>query len=141
MCYLVYMSTDFPGDLTQHNSILINFNKHFSNCEPEIVDMLLYRHHWYVGSKSGCSCTFRHLSSVEIGFGKPVDWYEENSDEIGATRIFYNVALSLISSGNKLDCIEICAGTRKDQIKRLKVDLSTISRDEFRFFENHHFIF
>lgn len=141
MCYLVYMSTDFPGDLTQHNSILISFNKHFSDFEPEIRDLLLYKYHWYVGSKSGCSCTFRHLSSVEIGFGKPVDWYEENSDAIKATRIFYNVALSLISSGNTIDCIEIWSGTIKDQIKRLKVDLSTIKRDEFRFFENHHFIF
>jgi len=141
MCYLVYMSTDFPGDLTQHNSILISFNKHFSDFEPEIMDLLLYKYHWYVGSKSGCSCTFRHLSSVEIGFGKPVDWYEENSDAIKATRIFYNVALSLISSGNTIDCIEIWSGTIKDQIKRLKVDLSTIKRDEFRFFENHHFIF
>ena len=135
------MSTDFPGDLTQHNSILISFNKHFSDFEPEIRDLLLYKYHWYVGSKSGCSCTFRHLSSVEIGFGKPVDWYEENSDAIKATRIFYNVALSLISSGNTIDCIEIWSGTIKDQIKRLKVDLSTIKRDEFRFFENHHFIF
>ena len=141
MCYLVYMSTDFPGDLTQHNSILINFNNHFSNFEPEIRDLLLYEYHWYVGSKSGCSCTFRHLSSVEIGFGKPVDWYEENSDSIKATRIFYDVALSLISSGNTIDCIDIWSGTIKDQIKRLKVDLSTIKRDEFRFFENHHFIF
>lgn len=135
------MSTDFPGDLTQHNSILINFNNHFSNFEPEIRDLLLYEYHWYVGSKSGCSCTFRHLSSVEIGFGKPVDWYEENSDSIKATRIFYDVALSLISSGNTIDCIDIWSGTIKDQIKRLKVDLSTIKRDEFRFFENHHFIF
>ena len=141
MCYLVYMSTDFPGDLTQHNSILISFNKHFSDFEPEIRDLLLYKYLWYVGSKSGCSCTFRHLSSVEIGFGKPVDWYPENSDAIKATRIFYNVALSLISSGNTIDCIEIWSGTTKDQIKRLKVDLLTIKRDEFRFFENHHFIF
>jgi hypothetical protein len=105
------------------------------------MDLLLYKYHWYVGSKSGCSCTFRHLSSVEIGFGKPLDWYEENSDAIKATRIFYNVALSIISSGITIDCIEIWSGTIKDQIKRLKVDLSTIKRDEFRFFENHHFIF
>ena len=135
------MSTDFPGDLTQHNSILINFNKYFSDFKPEIADLLLYKNHWYVGSKSGCSCTFRHLSSVEIGFGKPVDWYKENSDEIEATRIFYNVAIRLISLGNKLDCIEIWSGTKIDQIKCLKVDLSTINRDDFRFFENHHFIF
>ena len=141
MCYLVYISTDFEGDLSQHNSALISFEKDLTNREPEIMDLLQHNHPWYVGSKAGCSCTFRHLLSVELGFGKPVDWYEENSDSIKATRIFYDVASSLISSGNTIDCIEIWSGTKKDQIKRLKLDLSTIKRDEFRFFENHHFIF
>ena len=84
MCYSVYLSTDFEGDLSQHSSALIRFEKDFTNCEPEIMDLLLYEHPWYVGSKAGCSCTFRHLSSVELGFGKPVDWYAEELDEIEA---------------------------------------------------------
>jgi hypothetical protein len=105
------------------------------------MDLLLYKYNWYVASKAGCSCTFRHLSSLELGFGEPVDWYEENSEEIEATRNFYDVASSLIFSGNKLDCIEIWTGVRKDQIKHLTIDISSIGRDEFRFFENHHFVF
>ncbi len=141
MCYLVYISTDFEGDLSRHNSALISFEKDFTNCEPEVMDLLLYKYRWYVGSKAGCSCTFRHLSSVGLGFGDPVDWYEEQSDEIEATKNFYDVVSSLISSGKKLDCIEIWAGTKRDQIKRLEVDLSSVSRNSFRFFENHHFVF
>ena len=141
MCYLIYISTDFEGDLSRHNSALINFEKDFTNCEPEVIDLLLYKHPWYVGSKAGCSCTFRHLSSVELGFGESVDWYEEQSDEIEATKIFYDVVSSLISSGNRLDCIEIWEGTKKNQIKLLEVDLSAVPRDAFRFFENHHFVF
>ena len=141
MCYLVYISTDFKGDLTKHNSALISFEKDFTNCEPEIIDLLLYKHQWYVGSKTGCSRTFRHLSSIELGFGEPVYWYEESSDEIEATKIFYDEILSLIFQGNKVDCIEIWAGTKKDQIKRLEVDLSAVPRDAFLFFENHHFVF
>ena len=39
----------------------------------------------HVGSKSGCSCTFRHLYSIELGFGEPVDWYPEEPDAIEAT--------------------------------------------------------
>ena len=141
MCYLVYLSTDFEGDLSQHNSALISFEKDFANCEPEVIGLLRYKNFWYVGSKSGCSCTFRHLLSVELGFGEPVDWYEEQADEIEATKIFYDVIANLISSGNKVDCISIWAGTKKSQIKQLEVNISSISRDAYRFFENHHFAF
>ncbi len=141
MCYLVYISTDFEGDLSRHNSALISFKKDFTNCEPEVMDLLLYKHPWYAGSKAGCSCTFRHLLSVELGFGEPVDWYEEQPDEIEATKIFYDVVANLISSGSKVDCIAIWEGTKKNQIQRLAVDLSSISRNAYRFFENHHFVF
>jgi hypothetical protein len=141
MCYLIYISTDSSEDLSQHNSALIRFEKDFGDREPEVLDLLQYEYLWYVASKAGCSCTFRHLSSIELGFSEPVYWYKESSDEIEATRIFYDIASSLILSGKNIDCIEIWTGTRKDQIQHLKVDLSSIRRDEFRFFENHHFVF
>ena len=141
MCYLVYISTDFEGDLSRHNSGLISFEKDVSGVDPEIIDLLQYNNPWYIGSKAGCSCTFRHLHSIELGFGEPVEWYAEDPDEIEATKIFYDVMKDLISSGSQVDCIEIWTGTNKDQIKRLDVDLTSISREAFRFFENHHFIF
>jgi len=81
------------------------------------------------------------LSSIELSFAEPVDWYEESSDKIEATRIFYNIVSSLILSGENIDCIEIWAGTKRDQIKHLEVDLLSVSRDAFRFYENHHFVF
>ena len=68
-------------------------------------------------------------------------WYAEDPDEIDATRLFYDVIMDLISTGNQVDCIELWTETKKDQIKRLEVDLASISRKAFRFFENHHFIF
>ena len=141
MCYLVYISTDFEGDLSQHNAALIRFEKNFSDVEPEVLELLQYKHLWYVGSKAGCSCTFRHLLSIELGFGEPVDWYEEQSDEIEATIFFYDVVAGLISEGSRVDCIAIWEKAQKDQIKRLAVDLLSIPRGAFRFFENHHFVF
>ena len=141
MCYLVYISTDFEGNLAQHNSGLISFEKDVSEGNPDIIDLLQYKNRWYVGSKAGCSCTFRHLHSIELGFGAPVEWYTEDPDEIDATRLFYDVMIDLISAGNQVDCIEIWTGTQKDQIKRLEVNLGSISRKAFRFFENHHFVF
>ena len=141
MCYLIYISTESSEDLSQHNSALIRFEKDFGYCAPEVVDLLQYEYPWYVASKAGCSCNFRHLSSIELGFVEPVEWYEESSDEIEATRIFYDIASSLILSGKKIDCIDIWTETRKDQIQHLKVVLTSIRRDAFRFFENYHFVF
>jgi hypothetical protein len=141
MCYAVYISTDFEGDLSQHNSELIHFAKDFSNFDPQVLDLLQYQNPWYVGSRAGCSCTFRHLHSIELGFGEPVDWYAEEPDEIEATKMFYDVVAGLICTGSQVDCIEIWTGAKRDQIKRLAVDVSSISREAFRFFENHHFDF
>ena len=141
MCYLVYISTDFKGDLSQHNAALLAFGKDFADKDSAVLDLLQYEHLWFVGSKAGCSCTFRHLLSVELGFGEPVKWFPEGADEIEATKLFYDVVSNLISAGYKVDCIQIWNGTKKDQIKRLAVDLEGVSRKSFRFLENHHFIF
>lgn len=141
MCYLIYISTDSAEDLSRQNSALVRFEKDTGKYAPGVMDLLQYQYPWYVASKAGCSCTFRHLTSIELGFGKPVDWYEEDPEEIQATQIFYDVASRLVFSEKRLDCIDIWTGTRKEQIKHLNVDLSLIERDAFRFFENHHFIF
>ena len=141
MCYLVYISTDFEGDLSQHDAALIRFAKDFADTDPAVLDLLQYKHLWFVGSKAGCSCTFRHLLSIELGFGEPVEWFPEEEDEIEATKLFYDVVSDLISARHKVDCIQIWAGTKEDQIKRFTVDMNSVSRDAFRFFENHHFIF
>ena len=141
MCYSVFLSTDSKQDLSSSNSSLINFEKKLQDYEVEIVDSLHYSQKWHVASKSGCGCSFRHLYSIELGFGEPVDWYEEESDDIEATKAFYDLAVDLLSSGNQVDCIAIWEGTKIDQVKHLEVDLSSISRDSFRFFENHHFYF
>ena len=141
MCYLVYISTDFEEDLSRYNTGLIRFERDFSGVDPEIIDLLQHKNPWYVGSKAGCSCTFRHLHSIELGFGEPVAWYAEDPDEIDATGLFYDAMVGLMSSGSQVDCLDIWSGTKKDTIKRLEVNLASISRKAFRFFENHHFIF
>lgn len=141
MCYLVYISTDFEGDISKHNSPLMSFDKDFANVKTDVINVMRHQYKWYVRSKSGCSCTFRHLLAFELGFAEPVDWYEEGADEIEATQAFYDVVAHLISAGYQVDCIAIWVGAKADQIHHLEVDLSSISREAFRFFENHHFVF
>lgn len=139
MCYAIYLSTDLEDDLSKFNTALVRF-EHVDVRSP-VITSLEYIHKWYVASKSGCSCTFRHLTSVELGFGAPVDWYEEEENEIAATLTFIKVIRKLINRGAKVDCIDIWYGTEPSDIQVKRVKLMDIKDEQFRFFENYHFLF
>jgi hypothetical protein len=139
VCYAVYLSTDSPQDLAQHNIDLIHFEH--ESIPESVGSMLLYPHQWYVGSKSGCSCTFRHLYSVELGFGKLVAWYQEDEHEIAATLLFVKVVRALVERGHKVDCVDAWHGASMDDIHHRQVNLNELKDEQFRFFENHHFHF
>ena len=149
MCYSLYLSTNSSEDLTRYNSELLNF-KRLDPAENAGLLILRHRQRWYVGSKSACSCTFRHLPSVELGFGEPVDWYPEDADELRATAELYRVITGLVSAGHLVDCLDIWEGAGagpRDQVIRLKtisekvVNLDAVSETSFRLFENYHFVF
>ncbi|MCB1784814.1 MAG: hypothetical protein KDJ33_01095 [Gammaproteobacteria bacterium] len=141
MCYILLLSTTSDRDLAQFNSELVRFTRVL----PKIADAQLLRHahRWYVASKAGCSCTFRHLHSRDLGFGRPVDWYPEEPDEIDATIELVAVIRSLLDEGEAVDCVDTWQHHEDLPISeaRLEIDLSSISDDEFRLFENHHFLF
>lgn len=139
MCYSIYLSTDSDQDLSSRNSDLVRF-KQESIPEP-YHSQLRYPNQWYVGSKSSCSCTFRHLYSVEIGFGEPVEWYEEDEPEIAATLTFIQVIRQILQQGFRVDGIDTWEGTQPEEIIEISVDLDDIGDEQFRFFENHHFLF
>jgi hypothetical protein len=139
VCYSIYLSTDSKADLSAENSELVSFLK---EPVPEPYQSLLeYPQHWYAGSMSGCSCTFRHLYSVELGFSEPVDWYEEGEDEIAATLLFIKVIRQLSKLGFQVDCVDTWYGAGRDDIAELIVNLDHITDEQFRFFENYHFVF
>jgi hypothetical protein len=141
MCYSVFLSTDAGEELAKHNSPFISFHKELDNLGPEMAGLMPHPHKWYVGSKSGCSCTFCHLLCIELGFGEPQDWYAEEPDAIEAAKLFYDIVAGLISDGSQVDCMSFWVGATRDKIKHLKVDLACISTETFRFFENHRFSF
>ena len=139
MCYSIYLSTDSDQDLSAGNSDLVRFT---NEAVPETYTSLLrYPKQWYVGSKRGCSCTFRHLHSVELRFGEPVDWYEEGEDELAATLSFIKVVRKILEMGFQADCVDIWEGTAREEIIEIALKLDDIFDKQFRFFENHHFIF
>lgn len=85
MCYSVYISTDSPEDLSGRNSELIRFEKVTDSNGDPCATLLDFSNQWYIGSRAGCSCAFRHLTAPELGFSDPVDWYEEQQDDLEAT--------------------------------------------------------
>jgi hypothetical protein len=139
VCYSIYLSTDSDLDLSARNSDLAHFSK---ETIPEPYRALLkYPNHWYVGSKSGCSCTFRHLYSVELGFSEPVAWYAESEAEIAATLAFIKIVRNLLQGSFQADCLDAWEGTQREEVIEISVNLDEITDEQFRFFENHHFIF
>jgi hypothetical protein len=136
---MIYLSTDSPEDLAESNSALVHFER--INLGVENTSALKYPQRWYVGSKSGCSCTFRHLASTELGFGEPVDWAPEEEDEVLATAELYRIITRLISEGYALDAIDLWEGSEAGNVTRMNVDVNSVSERTFRFFENHYFVF
>lgn len=139
MCYQLILSTTSNRDLTASNNDLVRFSRHL----PAIAEVseLKYPYQWYVGSKSECSCSFRHLYSIDLGFGEPVDWYKEEQGDIDATLQVIATIRELVTSGESVDCIDAWPGSETGETPRLVVDLGTVSDRAFRFFENYHFIF
>ena len=141
MCYVLLLSTTATEDLTVHNNDLVQF----SRALPQLADVtaLKYSNTWHIGSKSGCSCTFRHLYSVELGFGEPVDWYPEDPDVIAATVQVIRIVRPLLAQGHHVDCIDVWEHHEMDPGPKgaLDVNLSSLKDSECRFFENHHFTF
>ena len=139
MCYALILSTTSSADLSRFNNEGVKFD---GNIPARLsVDGLLYSNKWYVGSRTGCSCSFRHLYGPEFEFGVPEDWFPEDKSDIDATLTFIRLIRSLIAKGERVDCIDVWEGNGEGTPLSLSVDLSRIRDEEFRFFENHHFDF
>ena len=140
MCYSLYLSTNSSADLTRYNSELLNFRRLDAAANAALI-ILRHRQRWYVGSKSECSCTFRHLQSVELGFAEPVAWYPEDADGLRATAELYRVIARLVSEGHLVDCLDIWEGADLQAVSEQVVNLEAVSETAFRLFENYHFVF
>lgn len=140
MCYSLILSTTSDRDLAASNNDAVIF----SRALPEIpqVSELKHVHKWFVGSRSGCSCSFRHLYSVDLGFSEPVEWHTENQEDIDATLQVIAIIRELVASGESVDCVDAWGDPPGPvPVTELTVDLKRVRDREFRFFENHHFVF
>ena len=146
MCYGVYISTDSSEDLAKRNSELVRFARVSDPGANPCTSFLDFPNKWYVGSESECSCTFRHVAfeSVELGFCEPEDWLPEEPKEIEATNELYSILASILSSGSKVDIMDLWEGqdgTLPGNIKVVDVSLGSVPAKAFRLFESHKFRF
>lgn len=105
MCYTLVLSTTSSDDLSRFNEQGITFNKNIPDLPP--IQHLRYTNKWAVGSRTGCSCSFRHLYGPEFDFHAPEDWFPEEKSDIEATLKFIRLIRSLIEKGEKVDCIDL----------------------------------
>ena len=142
MCYMVHISTDCTDDLSCRTSDLVRFASPSDKTYTPCPRILKHDRKWFVGSKSGCSCTFRHLGgeSVRLGFGAPEDWFPEEQDGIDATHQLYVILKEMVQRGHQVDLFDGWCGN-EDNLEAVQLDvaLSKVPMDHFRLFEDHVF--
>jgi hypothetical protein len=139
MCNELILSTDTDLDMTGFNTTLLVFSKDLS--ESPFIDKLQFDQKWYVGSRQGCSCGFRHMTNPDLGFGPPEDWNPEEPEDILATIEFVKVVRLLLSRGHSVDCVDYWFTSPISEYHSLNVNLASLVDQDFRFFENYHFTF
>lgn len=143
MCYLIYMSTTSPEDLSPSGGGLFRlFRVDAANQEPALTP-LRHPRRWYLESKQGgCSCHFRHWMEVNGDeFGPPVEWFPEDEEDVESTTAFYDVIARLVSEGHDVDLVDVWNGTDAEAVRAVDVSLSDVDRESFRFFESARFAF
>jgi hypothetical protein len=141
MCYMVYMSTDCADDLSRQSSDLVRFGRPSVETYSPCPRILKHEHRWFIGSKSGCSCTFRHLcrESVDLGFGAAEDWLPEEHDEIDATHQLYEILKDIVQRGHQVEVLDCWSGDEDKDAVAVDVSLTEVPVDHFRLFEGHMF--
>lgn len=144
MCYMTILSTTAEDNLSIYNNKLVQFSIELPNIPEE--KYLAFENKWFIGSQSGCSCDFRHLCSydADFNFGKPVDWYEEDEEDIEATRQVIAIIRKLIEKGASVDCVDVWAHGQQQAVSLsgdIYVNLAEIDDLAFRFIENYRFLF
>jgi hypothetical protein len=145
MCYSLYLSTSSPENLTRYNSELVRFEPldkaDSAGVDGDSLRALRNSHVWFVGSKAGCSCTFRHVVEDSVDFREPEDWCPEEEDEVKATIELYRAIASLRAAGHQVDCLDLWVDTPADQIREKPVNLAAVPEKAFRLLEMYHFVF
>ena len=79
--------------------------------------------------------------SADFAFSEPVDWFQQNDEDLVTTKQVIRVIRALVAEGAKVECVNLWNGLTAETPTTLEVDLASVSDAAFRFFENHRFVF
>lgn len=138
---MTIVSTTSAANLAEFNTPLIAFSKALPDL-PEI-QFLRYPNRWFLGSRDGCSCAFRHLDHQNegLGFSEPAEWWPEEDENIQATHEAFDIFEKILKQGNKLDCIDTWTYDDKSEPEihgDFVVKLRSVGKKCFRFLEGKH---
>src|SRR5262245_36158017 len=139
MCYIVFLSTTSPADLSLRGSEPVAFKPADEERDGDYLRFLEFPHKWEVLAAGGsCGCGFRHLMSDELGFGEPEEWYRESTEALNSTKVLYSTIERLLLDGFAVDLLDAWEGN-SNEIKSLDVSFDLVSQSAFRLFENFRF--
>ena len=135
---MLHMSTDCPDDLEAMSSAHVRFERPSVAGYCPSPPILKHAEKWFIGSSTGCSCTFRHLSlgAQELGFGEPEDWFPEEQDEIDGTLELYDMLKGLVERGHQVELFDSWNGEVPPDLQKRTVSFSEVPGTHFRLFEN-----
>ena len=139
MCYMAMLSTTSLRDLTAFNTPLLQMSSELPGRPEEVF--LQHPQRWFVGSQYGCSCGFRHQTSIELGFAPHEEWMPEDDCDMEATLELVAMLRALIAEGAQVDCVDSWAEDAVPQHPELagdlQVDLSAVADAHFWLFSQH----
>ncbi len=151
MCYVVHILTDAPDDLAAQSGTLIHFTRSNAAGLGETLvggaDLVALPTVWSVTSQWDCACTLRHVFANgqemtpddALWFGPPVEWYDEEPEELEATRELHAVLRGLTRAGHRVEVLDHSHGDRAADLHTLDVDLEDVDADSFRLFSGYRF--
>jgi hypothetical protein len=140
MCHITFLSTTAPDDFQGVDDDHFRLERVADDEGEEAARSLAFPHRWYVECRfGGCSCHFRNwLEENPPEFGAPEDWFEEDPEDVEATRAFYDFVAGLVAAGHEVDIVTVWTGSVPRHT--WDVSLSEVSREAFRFMDGFRFL-
>ena len=134
MCYELYISANNPLK-EQLKSEYVSFEQINDAQRNNLSSHLKHEFNYYIGSKAGCSCSFRYWEN-DFGFTEPQDWTDEDPDDIKGTIALYKAIINLFPSSTLITIIPTWCGDDIPSQETELINLDSIAENKFIIFTN-----
>ena len=141
MCYFTHIALSKMVDPPPHTELLrVSYVAPTPGPGPQELDRTWFtnQHIYYLGSKSGCSCTFRYWQH-EIGMVPPQDWAHEDPGDpaLLATRELFRWLRHLHEDGIDIELVVKWATEPLPRNEFIAINLDDITEETFLMFDDY----